>query len=455
MSEERSAPASPELDAFRHLSFHRPEPFLPPDLKRGETLKAKYLSARVRHPEIHLLSSGELDGFASRLTLGWVDFCSAYEVFFRSILLFLFIAEAVSLDWFIPWLRTNENHIENGIWGLRPFHSSLAFAFVLAALTAVAFLSLAPALKRTGSSEFVRRLRSTAQSWSAGLNVQHPSVLWFSWLEVSALISLGLFALAGRVAVLRPFIVYPISLCICLAAFFIVVVIAFALIFRIVFDIHQTLLRPLQSARREMIAEQLLDLLATLDEVADLGCLTIKGKKRLRGAILELSGGVQRLFDYIPLPSRSWARAQARLASLNVLRLVILIDLPQQKGAQKLKTEILRYLNIILSGHFDDLPRGEDGAEEGRALDECDPSGWHRVGLYLGLAAYLVLPVLAFAILVLRLRLEPWLTGPIQASAGLLYVMWVVAGLLFYSKHFSSEYRDLITEGIRTVFGRR
>jgi hypothetical protein len=100
-------------------------------------------------------------------------------------------------------------------------------------------------------------------------------------------------------------------------------------------------------------------------------------------------------------------------------------------------------LNIFLSGKLHELPRQEVGERDGLFAPNKPLKGWRRIPARLGVAMYLVLPFLAYALVVgvWKIQVQPILT-PLCLP---LYVIWVVVGLLPLMEKLNPEAQKFVT----------
>ena len=198
---------------------------------------------------------------------------------------------------------------------------------------------------------------------------------------------------------------------------------------------------------------KLLELLQKLDKIAGLPLLTPRDAQRLVGGVFDVSSRLRELRDFDRGPADEWASSEMRQAAYNFLRLSAWIYFPQERTLSALREEVVRYLNIFLSGQLHELLRKEMGIEAGLIFRDRPLVGWRKVAMHAVIAVYLILPVLLFGIAIRIFGLQ--LSAPLQTVISVLYLLWVIVGFFSFSEHVTPDARALLAETIKAVVGRR
>jgi len=287
---------------------------------------------------------------------------------------------------------------------------------------------------------------------SPGIDFKHPASLWFSGVIAYALVVLTLFELSifAHLSAL-PFVIV-VAFGVCAVTLFLCSGLA---MFTAVELCRPAMERARRIAQSSLFALDLLELLQELDRIRYLALLSSHQRRTVIGQIVRCANRLLRFHDFLPNPAGDWARIQMRLAAENLLRLAAWVYLPREGTLTALKAEVIRYLNATLTGNLDAFPRGHVGAAEGLVFTRQELRGWRKAVVYAGLAAYLLLPVFTYAALVLIFRLEPRLSPPIQAAATLAYLIWALFGVSSFSRLISPDTRELLTDTIRLLIGKK
>jgi hypothetical protein len=203
----------------------------------------------------------------------------------------------------------------------------------------------------------------------------------------------------------------------------------------------------------ELLAMKLLEILEKLDKVSDLRLMGAKERDEVTRTIVVGAKRLRRFYAYERNAAGDWACSQMQTASQNLTALAASVYLPQEGTLPTLKGKLIRYLNVLLSRHLHDLPKVDLDVPEGLVFRERALTGWRRFTVHAGIAMYLMLPVVAFALLVNVYQLH--LAGLSQTLFGLLYLAWVIVGFFSFSEIVSPEARALFADTIKVFLGRK
>src|SRR5664280_1452106 len=160
----------------------------------------------------------------------------------------------------------------------------------------------------------------------------------------------------------------------------------------VIVSFKKTIERASRDASVQRLTTALLRMVLELDKLTDL-TMNSTSRRRLVGDVVRISRQLTDLHDFQADPASEWSRSQMRLAGDNFLRLAAWIYFPQDGTLANLKSEVILYANILLSGHLHQLPRGVVGAEEGLVFRISELAGWRKVTMHSAVAVYFMLPV--------------------------------------------------------------
>jgi len=229
----------------------------------------------------------------------------------------------------------------------------------------------------------------------------------------------------------------------CLVAFIILLLIVF----------HGRIERARLRTTIEQLTMKLLEILEKLDKVSDLRLMGAEEREELTRTIVEGAKRLRGLYASESNAAGEWATSQMHIASQNLTGLAASIYLPQEGTLPALKAKIIRYLNVLLTRHLHDLTKVDLDAPEGLVFRERALTGWGKLAVHAGIAMYLMLPIVVFAIVASVFQLH--LTSLSQTLISLLYLVWVIVGFFSFSELVSPEARALFTETIKVLLGRR
>lgn len=221
----------------------------------------------------------------------------------------------------------------------------------------------------------------------------------------------------------------------------------------VVAELRHNILKSRKGESPQRVVLELLRLVRNIDTKRDLITLTYGQRRRLVDDIVGLAHRIGRFYDGATDPATIWARGQMRMAAKNFLCLASWLYIPQDGTILCLHESLLRYLNIFLSGKLHELPRHEVDEQHGLCFPSARLKGWRRMAVQVGVACYLVLPVLGFAVVVGVWKVQ--VPQILQTTVALLYLIWVIGGLLSLADRLNTETRTFVTDIIKTIVGRR
>jgi hypothetical protein len=143
-----------------------------------------------------------------------------------------------------------------------------------------------------------------------------------------------------------------------------------------------------------------------------------------------------------------WAKEQTKIASFNFSTLSLLVYFPQSTTLEDLKAKLIKYLNIFITGNFNELPR--DLSNESTLSTQKTLK--NQIKSYLPLmmfALYSFFPLIIYSLLitVFHIAINPVLSPLL----GLLYTIWICLGFIAFADNISLESKNFVKEIITTV----
>jgi hypothetical protein len=440
---------------------------IPIDGTWGGSFSHRYLLARQKHNNIISLDKYGIEKIALQLQASNLALNSAFTVLLFSVIFISIILPMYILERYFIWQQIHAEEIKLTLFNLRILYTDMHFlpvALILSFCCLIWLIYVFPSLYRNIAvlgpvGVFVDPSprtdpidsRLSWESQQSGISGRHPSILWFSGIIGYGLMLEILVVLSS--ALPKSSMYEAVAMATFVPVWISASVLWMVLFGRIAFLFFwPTVRRTARGSEVQRLAWSMLGILLDLDTIEHLQLLTTRQRKQLLMRFAEVSQNLSSLHDYLPDSAGEYARDQMQLASRRFLRLASLIYFPKKQTLSDLKDEMIRYINIVLSGHLGELPRKEVLVEEGLNPPDRELRGWRKAGVHAGLATYLMLPVLTFGTVVVYFRLESHFTGPIQVVLGILYLVWVFVGLNF-SRHFAQTL-ELVTGALRHVYGK-
>jgi hypothetical protein len=229
-------------------------------------------------------------------------------------------------------------------------------------------------------------------------------------------------------------------------------VLAFSVAFIIMLILHKRLLASTGSTALQRCGLNILRLLDELVKLPDTGLLTGVLREHLVSSIRSIANQLRDVHSNgTDDPLSRWVAQQMSLAGQNFQSLAIWLYFPQRGTREELIARLCQYSNCIFTGRLHELPRSE--VVETSWSKAMISSPW-RQGLYhLGVAVYLLTPVMAFVLVIAWSKLA--ISSMLQTGLGLLYLAWVVSGVLYFSGTMSSDARTFLVDIVKVVAGRK
>jgi len=199
----------------------------------------------------------------------------------------------------------------------------------------------------------------------------------------------------------------------------------------------------------------LVKLLHTLEELEELPISNNRTRSRLVNSIMRISNLMRRMYRDIAYSCgiSQWSIQQMDQAADNFLSLAAWVYFPQPNTLENLRGRLCKYLNTFISGHYHDLPREEVSQFDVPSIAHQKRLGLRQFVTLLSLAAYMVLPVVAMATTVALFKIE--IPSLLQPLLTIMYIIWVVLGLLSFADSLSPDVKDFLAEIVRSVVGRK
>ena len=219
--------------------------------------------------------------------------------------------------------------------------------------------------------------------------------------------------------------------------------------------IFETARPGLREATPAAIIIRLVRLIHRLDNAGELPTWNNELKDRLVESITTISDLMRTMYRNIAFSHAisQWSIDQMDRAADNFMSLAAWVYFPQPATVESLKDRLCAYLNIFVSGHYDELPREEIDEIGGIALIRQRRRGLRRFVVLLSLAAYTGFPILAMVILTTSFKVD--IPPLIQSPLTVLYIIWAVLGLLSFSENLSPDAKDFLMDIINSVIRRK
>jgi hypothetical protein len=404
----------------------------------------------VRYPELKGVPRAQLDSVGKAL-----DEDEELETAFklgtiRSMLLVSLAFAAFVVGPFSTWSHSELHLFTDMIWSDHASSLGLIWALTLAIILVFCFVWICTFIwgaNRSPKKLWLRILLVIPEHPAARTRVSN--VLFFIWTLVVFLA--GSLWLLGDFWEPARFVVEWIWL-ICVWVIAWVLVLAICIVAMVLFFVRWNEQRPGFNNRARLVNELtgvLLELGGPPLSDKESLILLSNSAKRVVAKIVESSKLVKGLATVRGDSSSEWVNSQLRLASMNLLRLASLAELPRSDSPGTLQKEILHYLIHAIKGSFGEFPTSSLESLDGLIPPKAEPGPLSRLVSYTTLAVYLALPVILFFIATLKFHLDVRVAEPVQVALWLLYGVWTLIGLLAFSKHISPDARELLAALIR------
>lgn len=424
------------------------QPRTPGERTWGESFEAVYAEACSKHENVLRLPDPIVDELATKLDARQQTYIAGMSTLARTLVLIAIVA--------VPWLylldgwwKRHQGMVEQWVSNVigpvgRPDWRYVA-AIVLIPILWLVFL-WTPLRKNPLAPIVLLGMRPSRTSfwniWNIG----------FSWLVCMFLVGVGQVAWDSRTKTMSAIFAAGVASALLWVAAMIIVVPVMYLVMRILVALDSGMERD---AGVQLLAQEFLKMLLRLDDITDLALLTRSERRNLVDSLVRVSRTMSQLHDLRPDSASEWARLQMHLASQNVLRLASWLYFPQAGTLAALKEEMIRYANVLLSGNLHELPRDEVGELQGLRIVEREIVGWRRALLHLGMVLYFVLPLAVAGLLIAVFHLESRASGPMQIIAGLVYLIWALAGLVSFMRYLGPDARMLVSDVFKAYFGKK
>lgn len=424
------------------------QPPTPDDREWGTSFKATYADACAKHDTILRLPSPILDEMATKLDASAHKYASATSILIWSLGL-IFLVTYPLQERVANWRDVRQRAIEQWVAGVIGPLARPDWLWVIGLVIFPLFwlvVTWSPLRKKPFASILLLRLRPYSGSSLNAWNVI------FSFVLVMFLFGVARVAYFSRSKTLSEIFAGGIANT---ALDLLISLTLVAMVLLIVPLLVPLVSRIESDVGVQLLARECMQLLLRLDGIADLALLTRTERWNLVDRIIGISRKMSRLHDARRDSATEWATSQMRLASQNVLCLASWMYFPQAGTLVALKEEMIRYTNVLLSGNLDELPRGEIGEMQGLRIVDREIVGWRRVLLHTGMVLYFVLPLAIAGTLIAVFHLESRFSGPMEIIAGLVYLIWALAGLISFLRYLGPDARTLVSDVFKAYFGKK
>lgn len=177
-------------------------------------------------------------------------------------------------------------------------------------------------------------------------------------------------------------------------------------------------------------------------------------KEKLIKLILKISDSIKNMYseNFTDKKISYWSVNQINCAAVNFSLLATWIYFPQENTLENLRLKLCDYLNIFLSGNYHDLPREE--TEDYQIVNSIviKDNKLKKIISLGKLCIFLALPVVFYILFVLLFNFK---FDSINYYLGILYLIWITAGFIYYAESLTLESKDFIKDIIKTALQRK
>lgn len=296
----------------------------------------------------------------------------------------------------------------------------------------------------------INLFKKIAQAKSSTFNINTKAKIFIKFKIISSYFILGvllLFTLLNfgitnsLLVILKLYLLLPLTI----AAFFVTI---YSIIYLLVIPLKKYLKTKEQSNERTKIAFLLCNVLNRLND--NKNRLHFIEANDLEYMLSKLSYASSLIKNYpykltSRIPSQSIIETFSK-ASNEVDRLIFSIATIDNGKVVEIQTDLINYLNSILSGDLINLPKSEDAYFDKHKDKRIRPYK------YFLLALYLILPLLL--VISLNVFFKFSFTEYTQSLLKILYIIWAFVGIFSNPIILTSENKDLIKDILKSWFGK-
>ncbi|MCK5660564.1 MAG: hypothetical protein KAH86_04330 [Methanosarcinales archaeon] len=197
----------------------------------------------------------------------------------------------------------------------------------------------------------------------------------------------------------------------------------------------------------------LVSLIKKLDDAEEFTISQNCFKKSLVEHIILISDLMKNMYQKISsgdIPSQ-WAIGQMERAAINFMSLATCVYYPKYNTLESLRNQLCIYLNIFLSGNYQELP-----CKDLKQFDDFSfnqkRSKVQKIIILFSFFAYMAFPIVVMAILeiLFQINILPF----IQSLLTVLYIIWGITGLIYFSDFLTSDTKDMLINITKLIIRR-
>ena len=424
----------------------------------AQVFEENFKSIKVHHPSILNLNDDTLHNIKKLLekkirnvdTSNYIRAIS-FSLFFLVSFIFIIIYFFKSFILMQPDFSTlfNQKNFLNS-------HVEINFVLVFLIMGVIIYTLLLPAyfLLRTAYSRYIPEFINKSDKLMplmANLDISMPKYIGFTlfmnYLVTFILLiycySYGLFPIRTLDIVMLFWLMAPIFI---LAIFPTLIIILF---WFLIFNINN---KPSEATPLNIII-LLVSLIKKLDDADEFTISQNCFKKSLVESIILISDLMKKMYQKISsgdIPSQ-WAIGQMERAAINFMSLATCVYFPKSNTLESLRNQLCIYLNIFLSGNYQELP-----CKDLKQFDDFSfnqkRSKVQKIIILFSFFAYMAFPIVVIAILeiLFQINILPF----IQSLLTVLYIIWGITGLIYFSDFLTSDTKEMLMDITKLIIRR-
>lgn len=147
-----------------------------------------------------------------------------------------------------------------------------------------------------------------------------------------------------------------------------------------------------------------------------------------------------------------WSIEQMETVADKFMLLATCVNFPKSDSLEYLRDRFCIYLNIFLSGHYQELLHEDKDCFNDVVLAQPKKYGVQKFIMPIFLATYLALPIIAIIIFVtlFKVDIQPF----IQSLLTILYIIWGALGVTSFTENLSIDTKDFLRDILKSTIGK-
>ena len=202
------------------------------------------------------------------------------------------------------------------------------------------------------------------------------------------------------------------------------------------------------------IIDGLVSLIYKLDNIDKVKLSDKNLKICLVESIMGVSNLMRRIYQKPTFndPVSQWSMEQMEKVADNFMLLATWVNYPKSDTLDTLRDRLCIYLNIFLSGHYQELRHEDKDYFKDVVLAEPKKYGVQKFMIFISFAIYLALPIIVIIIFVtlLKFDIQPF----IQSLLTILYIIWCALGIISFTENLSHDTKDFLRDVLKSTIGK-